>query len=136
MREYIETSLESYFFKVTRSGVLESWLGRVLKNLGTYQVQIEYIPGISFSFFLLWKQVCRWRAQPTLSRPNVYHMKRVPRYAARETAVRPVLLIEARGGSAVDIVIVANGSTFPVGRELGNHKSMSKVEGAVSNINV
>ena len=63
-------------------------------------------------------------------------MKRVPRYAARETAVRPVLLIEARGGSAVDIVIVANGSTFPVGRELGNHKSMSKVEGAVSNINV
>ena len=41
------------------------------------------------------------------------------RYAASDTA-RPVLLLGGRGGSAVDIEVVAPGTNRSVGRVLGN----------------
>ena len=53
------------------------------------------------------------------------------RHAASRTAVRPTPLMGARGGSPVDIVVVAPGCSY-VGRALGNHKSMSKVEVAIN----
>ena len=41
--------------------------------------------------------------------------------ASDSTAVKPTLLMEGRGGSAVDIVVVAPGmSSAGVGRVLGN----------------
>ena len=47
------------------------------------------------------------------------------RHAASDTAVRPALLIWARGGSVEDITVVTYGSD---GRMLGNHySSMSNV---------
>ena len=43
------------------------------------------------------------------------------RHAASDTtAVRPALLMGGRGGSAVDIVVVARGTSSSVGRVLGN----------------
>ena len=52
------------------------------------------------------------------------------RHAASRTAVRPALLMGARGGSSVDIVVVAPGSSS-AGRVLGNHSSLTNVGGAV-----
>ena len=52
------------------------------------------------------------------------------RHVARDTAVRPALMMGARGGSPADIVAVAPGMNGSVGRVLGNHYSMSKVGGA------
>ena len=51
-------------------------------------------------------------------------------HAAGRTAVRHGLLMGTRGGSSVDIVVVAPGSSS-VGRVLGNPYSMSKVGGAI-----
>ena len=41
------------------------------------------------------------------------------RHAASDTAVRPAVLMGVQGGSAVDIVVVAHGTSSSVGRVLG-----------------
>ena len=69
----------------------------------------------------MWKKFCRARPQPTsqVGRPNVNGPLR---HAASDSiAVKPSLLMEGRGRSAVDIVIVAPGISRAVdGRVLGN----------------
>ena len=51
------------------------------------------------------------------------------RHAASDTAFRPPLLMVARGGSAVDILVVAPGTSSSVGRVLDNHDVQQYVEG-------
>ena len=69
---------------------------------------------------LLEEKNYRARPQPTLGRPNVYHVHVSLRHAASDTTVRPALLMGARGGSAVEIVVAASGASRSVGRVLGN----------------
>ena len=65
---------------------------------------------ISLRFFLFWKKICHARGRnPTLGRPN--HLGRVPQKTISDT-VRPALLMEARRGSAVDVVGAAPGSSI------------------------
>ena len=99
---------------------LEAWLD-VFKKLGTY------VPGTSTSiiyhnvYFLFWKKCCRARPQPsTLStgRPTV--SLRDMLQVTLNCCVRPALLMGGRGGSAVDAVVVAPGTSSSVGRVLGN----------------
>ena len=51
------------------------------------------------------------------------------RHAASHTAFRPPLLMGARGLSAVDILVLAPGTSSSVGRVLDNHYVQPHVEG-------
>ena len=51
------------------------------------------------------------------------------RYAANDSAFRPALLMGARGGSAVDILVVAPRTSSSVGRVLDNHYVQQYVDG-------
>ena len=51
------------------------------------------------------------------------------RHAASDTAFRPYLLMGARGGSAIEILVVAPGTSSSVGRVLDNHYVQPHVEG-------
>ena len=65
------------------------------------------------------QKVCLGRLQTTLGRPNVYHLGRVPETCCKRI-VRTALRNDGGRESAVDIAVVAPGTSSSVGRVLGN----------------
>ena len=91
------------------------------KKLGTY----KYVPGTSTSIiyhngdFLYWKKSAE-RGLSQLDRMCAMWTVSLRHAASDTAAVRPALRMGGRGGSGVDIVVVAPGTSSSVGRVLGN----------------